>query len=243
MRLKEESLLMKPFEQGRPTLELSLPFEDAARRRFFGPLTSVLERLLFSKLDEFYAEVARQDHARHFIERILETLNVSYELAKDDLAQIPAKGRLLVLANHPFGMVDGVILASILRSVRPDFKILANASLNRITELCDTLIHVDPYGKSESIKANSRSIREAIAWLRSGGALGVFPAGEVAHIDFRKREVTDPEWRASVARQPATGAIDGRRRCGTVSGLPSRPVPSCQLGDAIERARCFEGPF
>lgn len=51
-----------------------------------------------------------------------------------------------------------------------------------------TLIHVDPYGKAVSIKANSRSIREAIASLRSGGALGVFPAGEVAHIDVQKRK-------------------------------------------------------
>lgn len=191
---------MKPFEHGRPTFELGLPFQYPAHGRVFGPLKRLLERLLLRKLDEFYAEVAQRDDARHFIDRVLETLNSSYELAKGDLEQVPATGGLVVLANHPFGMLDGVILASILRSVRPDFKILANTSLNRITELCDTLIHVDPYGKSESIKANSRSIREAIAWLRSGGALGVFPAGEVAHIDLLKREVTDPEWLASVAR-------------------------------------------
>ncbi|HWO01827.1 MAG TPA: GNAT family N-acyltransferase [Blastocatellia bacterium] len=192
---------MENFERGRPAFGLNAQFDDSVRRRLFPLARRAIERLLLlPQLDEFYAEVAQRNQELDFMERILEALNVSYQLGKDDLARIPTKGSVIVVANHPFGIIDGVILASILRSVRSDYKILANVSLNRVTELCDTLIPVDPYGRQESIKANSRSIRKAVDWVRSGGALGVFPAGEVAHIHLRKREVTDPARHPSVAR-------------------------------------------
>lgn len=192
---------MRPTEYVEPIFELGVAFNDSPLRELTGPVKSGLERLLLlRKLDEFYVEVTRRDYELHFIERVLKALGVSYEIEKHDLAQIPRQGPLVVIANHPFGMLDGLVLASIVRSVRPDFKLLANFSLNRITELCDTLIPVDPYGRSDSTRANLRPAREAIAWLQKGGALGVFPAGEVAHIDFRLREITDPDWNASIAR-------------------------------------------
>jgi len=192
---------MKSVEHIEPIFELASPFGDPLLRRLSSPVGRALKKfLLLGEIDRFYAEVARGDGEVHFIDRVLEALDVSYELGDDDLARAPREGPLVVVANHPFGMIDGVILTSILLSVRPDFKLLANFSLNRINELCDTLIPVDPYGRSDSIRANRRPIREAIAWLKNGGALGVFPAGEVSHIDFQTRQVTDPEWNASIAR-------------------------------------------
>ena len=191
---------MKPVEYIEPIFELPVPFDGPLGRKLVGPMKRALEKLLLlRKLDQFYAEAARGDCELHFIERVLEAIDVSYEI-KDESARVPGKGPLVVVANHPFGMVEGVILASIVRSVRPDFKLLADSSLSGITELSDVLIPVDPYGKFDSVRVNTRSIREAIAWLQNGGALGVFPAGEVAHIDCRKRVITDPEWSASVAR-------------------------------------------
>ena len=212
---------MKPAETSAPIFELTVPVDGPFCRKLAGPVKSLLERLLLlRKLDRFYAEAARGDCELHFIERVLQALDVECESGKDDRARIPREGPLVVVANHPFGMLEGLVLASIVRSVRPDFKLLANSSLSGITELCDTLILVDPYGKSGSIKLNTRPIREAIAWLRKGGALGVFPAGEVAHIDWRKRVIADPEWSPSVARIiRKTGAqalpifFDGRTAC------------------------------
>lgn len=169
-----------------PIFELPVPFDGPLLRKLVSPIRTALERLLLlSELDQFYAEVARGDCELDFIERVLEALNVSHKIGDGDLARVPREGPLIVIANHPFGIVDGVILTAIIRSVRPDFKLLANSSLSRITELCDTLIPVDPYGKSDSIRANRRPIREAIGWVKNRGALGIFPAGEVAHINFR----------------------------------------------------------
>src|SRR5215510_6938548 len=184
-----------------PIFELAGLLNSSSCLKLAGPMKSALERLLLlRKLDELYFEVVREDCELNFVERILKALNISYQLESNDLRQIPRQGPVVVVANHPFGMVDGAILASIVRSVRPDFKLLANFSLNRISELRNTIIPVDPYGKADSTKGNIRPVREAIAWLKNGGALGVFPAGDVAHIEFRHREITDPDWNAAVAR-------------------------------------------
>ncbi len=67
-----------------------------------------------------------------------------YQLAPEDLARIPAQGPVVVVANHPFGGVEGVILPALLGTVRQDVKILANYMLRPVTELRDLFIYVDP---------------------------------------------------------------------------------------------------
>src|SRR5262249_57701284 len=57
-----------------------------------------------------------------------------------------------------------------------------------------------PYGGAEADKSNTRPVKEAVRWLQNGGALGIFPAGEVAHFNLGKRQITDPQWNPSVAR-------------------------------------------
>src|SRR5262245_55638378 len=146
---------MRRIEHTRPIFELGMSIDGSTKPRLPGPLKSALERLLLlRKIDEVYAEVSRADCELHFVERILRTLDISYELGKDDLTQIPREGPIVVIANHPFGIIDGVVLASVVRSVRPDFKLLANFALKRITELLDTLIPVDPYGSTDSTRTN-----------------------------------------------------------------------------------------
>jgi hypothetical protein len=91
-------------------------------------------------------------------------------------------------------------LASILKTVRPDVKIMANYLLSQILELHGILIFVDPFKRRESMHWNLRPLRESIEWLKTGGVLVKFPAGEVSHIRMEMRQVTDPEWSTSVAR-------------------------------------------
>ena len=118
----------------------------------------------------------------------------------EDLARIPAQGPVVVVANHPFGGVEGIILPSLLGKVRRDVKILANYLLQPVTELQDLFIYVDPFGTNHSTKANLASLREAMVWLKQGGLLGIFPAGEVSHLTWPKLEITDPVWSRTVAR-------------------------------------------
>lgn len=155
--------------------------------------------LPWKKLDDVAASLSAENSGSVFA-RLLSTLNVHYEVAERDLGCIPIKGPIIVVANHPFGILDGVIVADLLTHVRPDVKILTNRLLAQIPWLRDHCIFVDPFGTTESAHASRRGLREAIRWLNSDGALIVFPAGEVSHFSFKRPEVVDPAWSNTAAR-------------------------------------------
>ncbi len=121
-------------------------------------------------------------------------------MAESDLKRIPAEGPLVVVANHPFGGIEGIILASLLHKVRPDVKLMANYLLQHIPEMRDLLIFVDPFGTGAATRFNYKPLKESMSWLKQGHALGIFPAGEVSHLYVRTREITDPSWNHVAAR-------------------------------------------
>jgi putative hemolysin len=106
----------------------------------------------------------------------------------------------LVVANHPFGGIEGLALGLILGSVRPDFRILANYILGRIPELQEIFLLVDPFETTDSPRRSLKGLRQAYRWLDSGGLVALFPAGEVAHLHLRHRDILDPPWLPTVAR-------------------------------------------
>jgi putative hemolysin len=192
--------------EGTGSASQALPFRCALRldtpwpRSLSALFEKALERALaFPRLNRMYAEVTGPADDRSFFEKSLERLGIGYRVSDLDLARIPRRGPTVVVANHPFGGLEGLILADLLLKIRPDAKIMANYLLERIPELRDHLIFVDPFGGREAALKNLRGLREAIAWLRQGGLLGVFPAGEVAHWHFKEKTVTDPEWKEMIA--------------------------------------------
>ncbi|MGE4579161.1 MAG: lysophospholipid acyltransferase family protein [Desulfuromonadales bacterium] len=135
----------------------------------------------------------------NFLPRVLQALNVTGSLRPGDRDKIPGQGPLVVVANHPFGAIEGILLAHLIRQVRPDVKILGNYLLNRIPQMRDFIIPVDPFDQNLSSRRNITPVRQAIRWVRDGGVLIVFPAGEVSRLNIRRREVTDPAWDSRVA--------------------------------------------
>ncbi len=136
-------------------------------------------------------------------DRILEVLGVTYEISANDLARTPSEGPLVVVANHPFGAIEGLILASILLKTRSDTKVMANfvlSSLVGVRELNELMIYVDPFERRGAKLHNLKPLREAIEWVRGGRALGIFPAGEVSHMHLSSMSVIDRKWNQSVAR-------------------------------------------
>ncbi|MDA8387695.1 MAG: lysophospholipid acyltransferase family protein [Nitrospiraceae bacterium] len=131
--------------------------------------------------------------------RLLDSLDITLEISTKDLARIPVSGPVVVIANHPFGMVEGIILGHLLSSVRSDLKIMSNYLLGALEEIRDMLVLVDPFGGKKAPISNLKGMRESIRWLESGGMLAVFPAGEVSHLDLKRAAITDPEWKLSVA--------------------------------------------
>jgi putative hemolysin len=120
-------------------------------------------------------------------------------ITEEDIKKIPVVGPLIVIANHPFGGLDGIILSSILTRIRQDVKILGNYLLHHVPAIRDLIIPVDPFRKKGSTIRNLRPLKETLHWLRQGGALQVFPAGEVSHYKFHQGKVTDPPWNHHVA--------------------------------------------
>ena len=171
----------------------SLELPDSLRR--------IAERLVgFSQLNRTYADAARRDVRQPFSARALAALDVACDVGDTDLARIPKTGPLVVVANHPFGGLDGLLLTSLIQRVRPDVKLLANHLLRRVPDLRDTAIFVDPYGGPSSCANNLCAMRQAMKWVKDDGALGVFPAGEVSRLDLRRRAVADKPWSESIAR-------------------------------------------
>ncbi|MEZ4483801.1 MAG: lysophospholipid acyltransferase family protein [Syntrophotaleaceae bacterium] len=159
-----------------------------------------LERLLgLKRCRELYAEVAEQPAAQ-FAEAALQRLGVDMALAADELGRIPASGPLVVVANHPYGAVEGLMLIALLRRVRSDVKVMANYLLQRLPQLADTVIAVDPFGVSLSARRNIAPLRDSLRWLKQGGVLLVFPAGEVSHFKPSHRAVADPAWSDTLGR-------------------------------------------
>ena len=164
------------------------------------PFRGLAQRFLpLERIRELYRR-SQQPINRSLLENVLAEMRVEYRIAQTDLERIPATGPLVVAANHPFGLLDGAILGALLARVRPDVKVLTNYLLADIPELQEHCIFVDPFGNPESAALNRHALRRCVFWLRTGGMLAIFPAGEVSHLDFREFGIVDPKWNPTVAR-------------------------------------------
>jgi putative hemolysin len=158
------------------------------------PVEPAIQKIfLIDRLRELY-------QAAGTYEKLPSLLGVGVEVQPEDLERIPRTGGLLAVANHPFGLLEAIILASELPKVRPDMKIVANSMLSGVAELRNRCIFVDPFGRRGSVGANATALRECLSWLKRGHALLAFPAGEVAHWNVKDGAVADPPWNPALAR-------------------------------------------
>ena len=161
---------------------------------------SIVEHAVaLDKLENMYQIGHLRPGPEAFSDRFLAGNGLSYELSDEDRARIPKTGPVVVVANHPFGGLEGVVLDSILLSVRSDFRIMANSILGRIPDMRDHFILVNPFGSASARAENIRPLLECRRLLNEGGLLGVFPAGEVSSIDLKTGRVRDPAWSKTIA--------------------------------------------
>ncbi len=162
------------------------------------PLAPAFDKWFNGNLERAYAPV--RDSQTDFFDRLLSTLKIQYECTAADLRRIPSKGAAIVVANHPMGLADGVILGSLMQRVRADFRFLANSILMGVPQLRAHVIPVNPFGGSEATLYNRAGLRRAMEWLRDGGLLVVFPAGEVASMRLPGLAIEEPEWNENEVR-------------------------------------------
>jgi putative hemolysin len=151
------------------------------------------------KVRELYRR-AQQSPDGFRLENLLAEMRVELRVDAADSARIPVTGPVVVVANHPFGVLDGAILTVLLTRVRPDVKVMTNSLLGDVPELEHHCIFVDPFHTDRSVDCNRRALKEALAWLRQGGMLAVFPAGEVSHVQLPQAQIADPAWNHTAIR-------------------------------------------
>lgn len=153
-----------------------------------------------SKLEQFYAQRPAGCDTQAFIRFTLEVLGIDYDVSHGTKGGIPASGATVIVANHPLGCVEGVILAELLLTIRQDVKILANQYLKTVPELDELFIGVDVFAGHSAQKANLKALRQAHQHLANNGLILLFPAGEVSQlVDSKAQRLEDKEWSRSVS--------------------------------------------
>jgi len=180
---------------------LTSPFK-LPRKTPFGVGENIAEWAMgLNTLDKFYHQRPNQCNTKEFLRFTLEILDIDYNIIKGSLKNIPLIGPTVIVANHPLGCVEGVILAELLLSMRLDIKILANHYLKTVPELDELFIGVDVLNGNNAQQANLLAMRNAHRHLNTGGLLLIFPAGEVSHlVDRKQKKLQDKEWSKSISR-------------------------------------------
>ncbi|MBW8359783.1 MAG: lysophospholipid acyltransferase family protein [Weeksellaceae bacterium] len=158
------------------------------------PVSSALMRL--SKIDEvnsLYNKV-KDKEGKEFFDSFVRERHLKYIVFEEDLAKIPKTGAFILVANHPLGAIDGILMTKILSEIRPDFKIMGNFLLSRIQPMQPYVISVNPFENRKELHNSSAGMRETLKHLENGGCVGIFPAGEVSNKNNPFGEILDKEW-------------------------------------------------
>lgn len=135
-----------------------------------------------------------------FWPKAMKTMGIDVRTPPDQVARIPPTGPLVVVSNHPHGLVDGMVLAELIGRVRTDYKILTRSLLIGIPEIAEFLIPV-PFPHEENSRELGLQMRaECMDHLESGGVIVLFPAGKVASSPSFFGPVVEPEWNPFTAK-------------------------------------------
>lgn len=179
-----------------------ISYASSARSRSGRALIRVLENAtgrlrLIRRADGYDREVAAGEN---FWNVMVERYGLSLDVVGGSLDNVPRSGPLVVIANHPYGILDGLMLGHILARTRGDFRILANSVFRRAEELNRVILPVSFEETKEAQRQNIETRKECLRYLAAGGAIGVFPGGTVATAARPFGRPMDPGWRSFTAK-------------------------------------------
>ncbi|MBU1311603.1 MAG: 1-acyl-sn-glycerol-3-phosphate acyltransferase, partial [Gammaproteobacteria bacterium] len=154
----------------------------------YKPVKGALRRLLHEQ--DFIDFAARYPHLQglEFVEQVLDYFNFRYSVRDNEIERIPATGRVVIIANHPIGSLDGLALLKLVSDIRPDVKVVANQLLMALKPLHNLLLPVN----NMSGGTERRALDNIQQHLAAEGALILFPSGEVSRL--RPEGIRDGKW-------------------------------------------------
>ncbi len=155
---------------------------------------------LIKRADGYESEVA---NGRDFWSVMVERYGLSLNVTGGSLSNIPPDGPLILIANHPYGILDGMMLGYILSQSRGDFRILANRVFLKAEDLNEIILPVSFESSKEAMKLNLETRKSALNYLDQSGAIGIFPGGTVSTGAHPFSHPMDPGWRGFTARMVA----------------------------------------
>ncbi|MCI5082719.1 MAG: lysophospholipid acyltransferase family protein [Saprospiraceae bacterium] len=187
--------------------------QDRPKLTYVSETDPVLKKLLIwsveystgrKKLEEIYHSIKDlQPEGAQIWDMVPEKLSFFLDYNADQLNKIPKEGPVIFVANHPFGVADGLVFGHLVNKVRPDFFFLVNEVLCREPLLDPYLLPVDFRKSAEALKRNIETKQNTVDRLRAGRSLAIFPAGGVSTSRRFYSKAYDLEWKfftAKVAR-------------------------------------------
>ncbi len=151
-----------------------------------------------NRLERLYNEI-QIGPGEDFITALFAHLDLRLEVDPADLERVPKEGGVAIVANHPYGAIDGLAMLHVLRDRRPDLQVMANFMLQQLEPLQGRFIGVNPF-EQLTTRSSFQGMRQARQHLADGGALGVFPAGEVSSYRNDLDAVADTRWKTPVIK-------------------------------------------
>lgn len=140
---------------------------------------------------------------RDFWQVMVERYGLTLDVVGGSLQSIPKTGPLIVIANHPYGILDGLMMGHILSQTRGDFRILAHHVFRKAEDLNKVILPINFDETKEAVKLNLETRKTALGYLGQGGAIGIFPGGTVSTAAKPFAQPMDPGWRGFTARMIA----------------------------------------
>ncbi len=155
---------------------------------------------LIRRADGYEQEVAQ---GRDFWSVMVDRYGLTLDVVGGALSNIPEDGPLVLIANHPYGILDGLMMGHILSQTRRDFRILANHVFRKAEDLNRIVLPISFDATKEAMKLNLETRKAALNYLSDGGAIGIFPGGTVSTAVKPFSFPMDPGWRGFTARMVA----------------------------------------
>lgn len=155
---------------------------------------------LIKRADGYEKEVA---DGRDFWSVMVERYGLTLDVVGGSLSTIPRTGPLILIANHPYGILDGMMMGHVLSETRGDFRILANHVFRKAEDLNNIVLPISFEETKEAMKQNIETRKTALNYLDDGGAIGIFPGGTVSTGLKPFSHPMDPGWRGFTARMVA----------------------------------------